>query len=593
MKRAKINPKILYYVAIAILFLYAFRNVNEGIDVTDTGYHFSNFLYMSEMDPMWIFSTYLASLLGHMFTLLPGGNTLLGMNIYTALIPALIGVLAFWFFVKVVKAGVLESFIGILIALSLCWCPTTCVYNYLTYLLFGLGAFALYKGLTEDKKRYLILAGVALGLNVLVRFPNAAEAALIVAVWYTCFLKKDKFKQYLQKTGWCLLGYLTGLGLVFLQIQLQYGIGEYINGILRLFGMTENASDYTPYAMIYNIVSAYLYSAKWFVIIAACVVLGVLGYMVLPGKFMKLKTIGYFVCCLVLVRWFYGQGMFSLVFPEEGYGAILNWGVVFLIAALVFAVYLILNPKAKTEEKILSAIVIVTIAITPLGSNNQLYSNLNNMFLVLPFVLQFLSTRLKNADDYTLNIKQRSINISAWPMRLMSLVCVCVLCFQSITFGNRFVFRDLSPRNSQVTSIPALKHMKTNAANAASLEELGTYVSDSGLAGKRVLLFGDVPALSAYLGMPFVMSPWPELSSYTNETFETELQKVEDGLAENRPVIILSSKFYNFLTSLEENVKDADYDSTYYEYKLTLLRDMIRENNYNLTFENEGYVIFE
>ncbi len=576
MKRVKLNPKILYIGAIAVLFLYAFRNVYQGIDVTDTGYHFSNFLYMSEMDPMWIFSTYLASILGHVFTLLPGGDTLLGINIYTAIIPAVLGVCAFVFFVKVMKTGVLESFVGVLIALSLCWCPTTCLYNYMTYLFFGLGAMFLYKGLAEDKKWHLVIAGMCLGLNVMVRFPNIAEAALILVVWYTCFLNKCKFKEYVQKTGWCLLGYILGIGVVLLQVQLKYGIGEYVNGILRLFGMTDSASDYTAYSMVYNIIKAYLFSAKWFVIIAVCVVLGIIGFKIFPGKYTKIKTIGYFACCLVLVRWLYGQGMFNLVFPREGYDAILNWGVIFLIAAIVFSVYIIVHPKVEHEQKILAAIVLIVIGITPLGSNNQLYSNLNNMFLVLPFVLHFMRKRLVMP-----------------PMRIMSLVCVLVLCFQAISFGNTFIFRDNRPRDHKVTSIAALRHMQTNEVNAKQLEELGTYVGEHNLTGRSVLLYGDVPALSAYLRMPFVMSPWPELPSYATETFETELQAVEDGLAENRPVIILSHKFYNFLTSLEENVRDTDYFKTNDGFKLTLLREMIQENNYKVTFENEGYVIFE
>lgn len=586
LKRVKLNCKILYYVAMVILFLYAFRNVNEGIDVTDTGYHFSNFLYMSEMDPMWIFSTYLASLLGHFFTTLPGGNTLLGLNIYSACIPALLGVLTFAFFVKVVKTGILESFIGVLIALSLCWCPTTCVYNYMTYLFFGAGAICLYIGLAQDKKRYLIYAGLLLGLNVLVRFPNAAEAALIIVVWYVCFLKKEPIKAYLQKTGWCLLGYLLGLGIVFLQIQCKYGIEEYVNGILRLFGMTENASDYTPYAMVYNIVKAYLYSGKWFLIIAVCVWLGIAGYMFFPGRFMKRKAIGYAICCLVLIRWFYGQGMFSLVFHGEGYGAILNWGVVFVIAALVFALYAIVHPKAEMTEKTLAAIVVIVIGITPLGSNNQLYSNLNNMFLVLPFIFAFLSKRILKNEQYVCVMKGHMLPLSVWPLRIMSLICTCVLLFQAVSFGNTFVFRDLLPRDSKVTTIPALKHMNTNAENAAYLEELGAYVTDADLVGEHVLLYGDVPALSAYLGMPFVMSPWPDLASYTRETFELELQKVVDNLEEKRPVIIMGNKFYKSLTTLEENVTKEGF-------KLAYLKDMIRENDYKLTFENEGYVIFE
>ena len=137
--KLKEHKTLLFYGAIVFLFLYTFRNVNQGIDVTDTGYHFSNFIYMSEMDPMWIFSTYLASVLGHFFTWLPGGQTLLGMNIYTAVIPAVLGVVTFIFLVKVVKMKQLDAFAGVLVSLALCWCPTTCVYNYLTYLFFGQG----------------------------------------------------------------------------------------------------------------------------------------------------------------------------------------------------------------------------------------------------------------------------------------------------------------------------------------------------------------------------------------------------------------------------------------------------------------------
>ena len=589
--KKKRSKQVLFYGAIVFLFLYTFRNVNQGIDVTDTGYHFSNFMYMSEMDPMWIFSTYLASVLGHMFTLLPGGDTLMGMNIYSAIIPALLGVMTFVFFVKVVKLNMIESFSGVLVALALCWCPTTCVYNYLTYFFFCAGAMLLYMGLTKDNSKYLILAGVCLGVNVLVRFPNAAEAALILAVWFTCFLRKEKAAQYLQKTGYCLLGYLMGLGVVFMQIGIQYGIGEYVNGIVRLLGMTGDASDYTLYSMIYNLIQAYLFSGKWVLIMAVCVGLGVLGFLVLSGKLIRVKCVGYALCCLVLVRWFYGQGMFSLAY--DGYGAILNWGAVVLIAALLFALWQIISPNATDSEKILAVIVIIVIGITPLGSNNQLYANLNNMFLVVPFVNQVLVKITAGAKEHGVKIKRNTLEISKWPLIIMSSVCMIMLIWQSLQFGNVFVFRDSVPRNSEVTSIPAVAGMKTNEANAVQLEELGEYVAEAGLTGREVLLFGDVPALSAYLQMPFVMTPWPDLASYSNATFESELEKVLTDIDKNRPVIILGANFYDFLTNQLEDIEVRNTYEAKYGFKISLLRDMIEKNDYVCTFANEAYVIYE
>ena len=585
------NKKLFFYGAMIFLFLYTFRNVNQGIDVTDTGYHFSNFMYMSEMDPMWIFSTYLASVLGHLFTWLPGGHTLLGINIYTALIPALLAAISFVFAIKIVGLDIFRAFISILIALSLCWCPTTCVYNYLTYLFFGAGAMLLYIGLVREKARYLVLAGICLGANVLVRFPNAAEAALIVVVWYGCMLRKESLKQYLQKTGYCLLGYLLGVGVVLAQIAVQYGIDEYVKGIIRLLGMTSDASDYTLYSMIYHLVQAYMFSGKWVVIMAVCVGLGIVGFMVLPGKLTAVKCVGYGACCVVLVRWFYGQGMFSLDY--DGYGAILNWGVVAVIGALLLGAWQILSPKAHISEKLLAAMVIVIIGITPLGSNNQLYANLNNMFLVMPFVLWGLGKVIAGVREKEISFGSITLKISAWPFMIMSGMCVIMLLWQSICFANTFVFRDKAPRDSQVTSIPAVANMQTNAENAGMLEELGAYVAEHSLADRRVLLFGDVPALSAYLEMPFVMSPWPDLPSYSNATFEAELQKVTADIGKERPIIILGRSFNDFLTFQLEDEKEKSAYETKYGFKISLLRDMIETENYICTFENEKYVIYE
>lgn len=574
------NKKWIYYAAIVFLFLYTFRKVNQGIDVTDTGYHFSNFKYMSEMDPMWIFSTYLASVLGHLFTLLPGGGTLLGINMYTSLLPALLGIAAFIFCVRVLGYSVLESFTGVLVALALCWCPTTCVYNYLTFLFFCLGAVFLYIGLVREQDRYLTLAGVFLGMNVLVRFPNLAEAALILVVWFACFLRKQQAKQYVYKTWSCLMGYLLGLGIVLLQIHIQYGLGAYTDGIIRLLGMTSDASDYTLYAMIYNLIQAYLFSGKWVLIMAVCVGLGVLGFMVFRDRFTKVKCVGYAVCCIVLMRWFYGQGMFSCSY--DGYGAIFHWGAVALIAALLIAVRDIFSKKTSEKEKLFAAILIIIIGITPLGSNNQLYANINNLFLVVPYVLHAVS-----------RIHASEKNAVTQPLYIMSMTCTVMLVWQSLQFGNVFVFRDGIPRNSEVTRISTVAHMKTTKENAEFLNELGAYVFKAGLKGRQVLLFGDVPALSAYLEMPFVMSPWPDLPSYSNETFKTELEKVLEHIDESRPVLIFGAEFYDFLTCQLEDVEKINAYEEKHGFKISLLRDMIEQNDYICTFNNEAYAVFE
>jgi hypothetical protein len=125
------------------------------------------------------------------------------------------------------------------------------------------------------------------------------------------------------------------------------------------------------------------------------------------------------------------------------------------------------------------------------------------------------------------------------------------------------------------------------------LEALGIYAEQAELSGRDVLLFGDVPALSAYLKMPFVMSPWPDLPSYSNNTFEIELEEVIENMENNRPVLIFGMEFYKFLTNQMKNIEENAVYEAKYGFKTSLLRDMIKENKYTVTFSNKDYVIFE
>lgn len=130
-----------------------------------------------------VFSTYLTSVVGNLLTKLPQADTLRGMNLYTGLFASSLALTGYFFCTRKLKMPKPVVFLGEMAALSLCWCPTASLYNYLTYVLFLFSVIFLYLGLVRDKKGYLVCAGVLLGSNVLVRFSNLPEAAMIVAVW--------------------------------------------------------------------------------------------------------------------------------------------------------------------------------------------------------------------------------------------------------------------------------------------------------------------------------------------------------------------------------------------------------------------------
>ena len=153
------------FVFVAVLVLYPLRHIAWGLDLWDTGYGYANFEYMGtrHMDPMWLFSTYLTTVIGHFFSLLPGAKTLIGMNFYTGLSISLLAVLGYYFCTKVLKIPAGLAFLGEFTAVSFCWCPTGSFYNYVTYVFFLVSVICLYLGLSRGKGGLLFAAGVALG----------------------------------------------------------------------------------------------------------------------------------------------------------------------------------------------------------------------------------------------------------------------------------------------------------------------------------------------------------------------------------------------------------------------------------------------
>lgn len=282
MTKKEIRKRVWEGIGLLILVLYPLRHINWGLDLWDTGYNYANFRYfsMDHMDPMWFFSTYLANGAGSLLMKLPGAGGLVGMNLYTGLSVSLLALTGYFFCTRRLGMPGAIVFLGELTAVSLCWCPTALLYNYLTYILFLAAYVLLYRGLVEEKRACLTGAGLLLGTNVLVRFSNLPEAGMILAVWVYDFLLWHREKKAAQKSGgarkgllpmlaghtlWCLGGYLAALALLLGFIHIRYGLGEYAEGIRRLFAMTERATDYKPAAMIMGIIGAYVENLYWLV----------------------------------------------------------------------------------------------------------------------------------------------------------------------------------------------------------------------------------------------------------------------------------------------------------------------------------------
>ena len=89
------------------------------------------------------------------------------------------------------------------------------------------------------------------------------------------------------------------------------------------------------------------------------------------------------------------------------------------------------------------------------------------------------------------------------------------------------------------------------------MHELSDFVTEKGLSGREVILYGDIPAVSFYLGMPSAFNPWSDLASYGIEVMRKDMEKTQ--AKEILPVVILEKRYAIYLKDGEEGLQNAGY----------------------------------
>lgn len=603
------NSKLFENILLpVVLILWCLIKVNQGVDVSDSTYSLGNYLFADRLSGVWVTSTYMSNLAGSLLVSLPFGNTLIGMNIYTGLVLAVIALICYFSLKKDFTAPVL--FVGEFIAIAFCWIPTGILYNYLTYLLFTIGGLLIYKAVRTEQDYLYCIAGIALGLNVFVRIPNLAEAALILAVWWLAVIasknKKNDRKAILDKirkeTLLCMAGYIVGAGIPILLILANFGTGGITDMVTGLFAMSAGDDTYTVGAMLLSIISAYMRSLKWIGIIAAVIFTGT----ILIGALKKnkaLKMLGrilYLGVVALMLRLFWGIGMFTLKYYED-YTSMYEWGMIMLFLSWIAILVVLIKRDYNIITKAYAAICLIVVVITPLGSNNYTYQSLNNMFLIMPFTIFVIGGWLYRG---THRIRLEGIFYGCnFSWMSMVIVLFAVTFIQVSLFHINFVFRDGmdgTPRDTKLEKIDTLNGIYTNEKNAEALIDLYEYIIESkpespeknsqGI-GKNngnkelcqpltsAIFWGDCPGLSYIFKIPPAISTtWPDLDTYPVDNFDKELIAVSTSdYAENVAIIWKKSD-----AASENNVLA----------KQELLQDYIVSRHLEVTFENSEYLVY-
>ena len=594
MKEKWIKYQDAFYIA--AMLLYPLTRINQGLSVIDTTYSLSNFAYFDTVKGTWMVATYFANVVGYLLLHFPFGDTLIGWNIYTSFLVSGMAVGTYHVLKKIFPKWLV--FLTQMIAIGLCWTPTTVLYHYLSYFFFQFAVLCLLQGLIGNPKKqkaYFFAAGVLLGVNLTVRMPNVTHILLIVAVWYGCFLQGEKeFLTYLRETGICALGYFAGAVVPFVGICVQYGIDAYPRMVYTMFAMTEKATDYTPGSMLGSMFGAYGKAFKWLLpwllVWFFCSKFsgkGRLKEQIFDHRLVKALYVLIFV---VLFRYYWGRGIFD--FRYYHYGAVYHLVVMFLFFAVLICCGMLLTKEKAKEWKLLALFTLILIFVIPLGGNNQLYPLMNDMFLILPVVMGFVyeTWRSKKETIYAI-----------LPMALM-----CLMIFvQSIGFHFGFALQDGDfgdKRDTVITresSIPAAAGIYTTAENAATLTELADFVKEQELQGKETIFYGEVPGLGYLLQMPTALSTfWPDLDSYRKVEFEQDMERMKEAVASGEkeaPVIIVSSKVAAFWDDDGEAMAGLQVPVDLYkaDTKMEAIASYMRDAQYTQTFCNVAYAVYQ
>lgn len=621
-----------------ILLVYPLRHAGVGLDMMDAGYALGNYRFFESLNPMWKLATYLANVTGVLLSKLPFGDTWTGMNVYCGLLIGAVAAGVYLFlwnrYGQKRKLFAVLFFVSEMAALSLCWAPPVILYHYLGYLLMTAAVMVLFVAIIKEKRSHFVIAGVILGLCVAVRMPNITYMALILPVWCDCFWNRDKkeaeakkrlkggasknrgpkefsskkstcFCQLVTHTLYCIGGYFIGLFIPLGVICARYGMTAYSQMISSLFGMTEQATDYKPTAMVSAMFGDYIQYSVWLLLFAGYMAIGVLFFFILdrmldkmPGRFAKtaakekitiVAKLLYIAGLLVVLRFCYGRGMFDFNYSESF--SMYKWVTVYLLIVIGLCICMLLNKTASRDIKLWAVFLLVIIFITPLGSNNWLYPIINNLFLVMPVSILMITDVFHKLRQSCKSESAGAIGAAVrFPFQtVLGFVLICT-ALQSVLFGAKFVFHDagalayvneksgcLELRDSPGTGLV------TTADKNADLEELGRFLYPNALNKRQVILYGNIPAVAYLFDMePAIFTTWADLDSNSMDILKAELEALTDaGTPDTLPVIILGRPAVEGLTGA---------DGLKYQ-KLELLLDFIERNGYRLCFENAAYLV--
>ncbi|MES1217302.1 MAG: hypothetical protein ABUT20_17445 [Bacteroidota bacterium] len=580
-----------------LIFAYQVFFIFQGIDFSDEGFS-STFYQQIFNDPASVqynFMYWFSGVIGGAWLYLFPKFGLLGLRIGAVLINTSTIIITYNLLKKHVQASALQ--IGLFFCVMfMSYHPLALFYDHLTALFFVCSVWFLMEGITKHQSRNFFISGLFLSLNTFTRLPNASGLALVLIIFYSGLIDKQKIKYVFFQASLFIAGFGITTLIVLVIMHFTNQLTVFMDCINLVKSMSKSAESSHGLMRVMKVLSRdYFHSLVSSVLLSGLVIILGTIWKRFPEKKMIYHFIGFVIISLLTV--------FLIVFLKIK-GNIDGW--LYLIRTMtgfsILSTVLIVMGKGEKALKLIALSGAIVAFATTFGSDGGIMgAGRYSLWISLPVALHFFFNASYYLQDHPLFT--RVFKNSSWPRSfansLISLnrsatifkLGTVVIFLYFLFFEFTYTWNDSRNRAKMTHTINNnfLKGIGTTDAKATSINEL---LQESARYLKKddyLLAYGTIPLIHVATGTrPFIRNSWPLL--YDQDVLRNELQIAANE--QTRLPVIIYQKLkvvpnMNFPTDTTGSfLWDINHPGN------TAIRIFINEHHYGVVWENSAFRIY-
>ncbi len=236
-----------------LIFLYPLQFLNQGLNFTDMGFALTNYklIFSNPVSIQYSFGYWLTNIIGGTWLNLFESWGVVGIKLANVLITYL----TIFFIIRLLEKRVPINILLLSILISQMFIQnfhveTWLSYNTITTVMYVAALYFIHLGFRKSYK-YLIVAGLFIGLNVFVRFPNLVGLLLILALFSDFEDQHKKGWEFIKRSSFLIAGFTLAVFLALSAMKILDHLELYINTVSQIFSVLDrDASLYSSSNLI-------------------------------------------------------------------------------------------------------------------------------------------------------------------------------------------------------------------------------------------------------------------------------------------------------------------------------------------------------